>query len=552
MLLRKAIKRFLDDNRGYVIALTLISMPLLLGFSLLIIDVGRTGNLHTDLQNAVDAMALAGARELDGRDDAIPRAKTAIEKLTNSAAFGGGGTGMSLGSYKPVVYDAAKIDDPDDPNTVEVHFLKSIPAQDDDEIDLGTMETFNSNEASYAYVVAKPQEMTPVFPIPVIPHSPGDKTPITADEVDRVKINVSADAVAVYRASACDVTPIYICNPFEPAGNTSPAANETAAEALHTNFAAGNLYGRQIELHSTSSSAPGPGNFGFLATYGNGANVLAEALATGSPGVCYKQDALETKTGAMAGPVEAGLNTRFGMYSGSFGNARDDGRYRPAANVRSAQNQTGGANKICGEYNPIMSGSTVGDVTQAVPLGYGASMTSLAGGKISSGNDWQYGSYWNVAQGTAAPSVSTILSNHSSYPSPTGSPSQPSAYDVYRYELNNSALVNHASTSGETGVPRTGGQCYKGPDLSNYTSGDYGDRREIFAAIVNCGYENAVGHLNGHKQTQAVAFARMFLTKPAIKAGSERFLSLEMIDITGKGGRGTLDEFLREEAELVR
>ena len=44
----------------------------------------------------------------------------------------------------------------------------------------------------------------------------------------------------------------------------------------------------------------------------------------------------------------------------------------------------------------------------------------------------------------------------------------------------------------------------------------------------------------------------MFLTKPAIKAGSERYLSLEVIDVTGKGGRGTLDEFLREEAELVR
>ncbi|ACP22537.1 conserved hypothetical protein (plasmid) [Sinorhizobium fredii NGR234] len=533
MLLRKAINRFWDDNRGYVIALTLISMPLLLGFSLLVIDVGRTGNLHTDLQNAVDAMALAGARELDGRDDAITRADAAIEALANSAAFGGGGNGMSLGSHITVAYDAGNAAG----STVAVTYLKEIPADDDDPI-TASMETTDPNEASYAWVIANDQAMTTIFPVPV--------------GFNRDTINVAAEAVAVYRSSACDVTPIYICNPFEAPGNSTEAGNQTAADALHENFAAGNLYGRQIELHSTSSSAPGPGNFGFLATYGNGANVLAEALATGSPGVCYKQDALETKTGAMAGPVEAGLNTRFGMYSGSFGNARDDGHYRPARNVRSAQNQTGGANKICGEYNPIMSGSTVGDVTKALPLGYGASMGSLAGGKISTGNDWQYNSYWNVAQGTSAPSVSTILSNHSSYPSPTGSPSQPSAYDVYRYELNNTALINHASASGETGAPRTGGQCYSGPDLSNYTDGDYGDRREIFAAIVNCGYENSVGHLNGHKQTQAVAFARMFLTKPAIKAGSERYLSLEMIDITGKGGRGTLDEFLREEAELVR
>ena len=96
-MLNRAMKRFWNDHRGYVIALTLISMPLLLGFSLLVIDVGRSGNLHTDLQNAVDAMALAGARELDGRDDAIDRAEAAIATLANTAAFGGGGEGMSLG-----------------------------------------------------------------------------------------------------------------------------------------------------------------------------------------------------------------------------------------------------------------------------------------------------------------------------------------------------------------------------------------------------------------------------------------------------------------------
>ena len=181
---------------------------------------------------------------------------------------------------------------------------------------------------SYAWVIAKPQAMQTIFPIPV--------------GFTRNTINIAADAVAVYHASACDITPLFICNPYEPAGNTSPAANEQAAADLHTNFAAGNLYGRQIEMNSTSSSNPGPGNFGFLRTpLGNGANVLAEALATGNPGACYTQDSLDTKTGAVAGPVEAGVNTRFGIYEGSFKGSRNDGRYRPAQNVRSAQKQTG-------------------------------------------------------------------------------------------------------------------------------------------------------------------------------------------------------------------
>jgi len=540
-MLSRAIKGFWDDHRGYVIALTLIAMPLLLGVSLIVIDVGRSANLHTDLQNAVDAMALAGARELDGRDDAITRAEAAIEKLANTAAFGAGGTGMSMGSYITVAYDAGN----EAASTVRVKFLKGIPGDgtfggDDDDPITEDMWTDDPNEAGYAWVSAKNQAMQTIFPVPV--------------GLDRDTINVSADAVAAYQVSACDVTPIFICNPYEPAGNSSAAVSEQVAELLHTKFSAGDLYGLQIELHSTSSSNPGPGNFGFLRTpLGSGASVLAEALATGNPGTCYTKDNLDTETGAKAGPVEAGVNTRFGLYSGSFKSASNDGRYRPASNVRSAQNQTGGASKICGDYNPVMVDSTVGDVAKAVPLGYGATMTTMGGGKISTGNNWNYETYWQVAQGGTKPSVTTVLSNHSSYPSGGASaPSQPSAYDVYRYELSNPSLISHASNNGETGTPQTGGQCYTGPALSNYTSDEYGDRREIFAAIVNCGYEASVGHLNGHKATEAVAFARMFLTKPAIKAGSERYLSLEMIDITGKGGRGTLDEFLREEAELVR
>ncbi|WDZ80750.1 pilus assembly protein (plasmid) [Ensifer adhaerens] len=540
-MLNRAINRFWEDRRGYVIALTLIAMPLLLGMSLIVIDVGRNANLHTDLQNAVDAMALAGARELDGRDNAIERAQEAIEKLANTAAFGGGGADFSLGSYITVSYDAAN----DAASTVTVTFLKGIPGDgsfggDDDDPITEAMVTTDSNEAGYAWVRSKDQAMQTIFPLPV--------------GLNRGTINVSADAVAAYRVSACDVTPIFICNPYEPGGNNSSAVGEQAAEQLHNKFSAGDLYGVQIELHSTASSNPGPGNFGFLRTpLGNGASVLAEALATGNPGTCYTKDNLDTETGAKAGPVEDGVNTRFGFYSSSFNKVRDDSRYRPAQNVRSAQSQTGNANKQCDTYNPIVSGGTIGDVTKAVPLGYGATMTAMGGGKISSGNNWNYTTYWNVAQGGAAPSVTAVLSNYSSYPSGGAStPSRPSAYDVYRYELNNPSLISHASASGEKGTPLTGGQCYTGPALSNYTADEYGDRREIFAAIVNCGYEASQGHLNGHKATQAVAFARMFLTKPAVKANSERYLSLEMIDITGKGGRGTLDEFLREEAELVR
>ncbi|OCP36129.1 TadE/TadG family type IV pilus assembly protein [Ensifer sp. LC163] len=532
-MLNRAIGRFWNDHRGYVIALTLIAMPLLLGFSLLVIDVGRSSNLHTDLQNAVDAMALAGARELDGRDDAIERAEAAIKRVTNSAAFAGGGTGMSLGSYDPVSFDAG------DPakGTVNVRFLKEIPANDDDPI-TGSMETTNSNEASYAWVFVPNErvQMQTIFPLPV--------------GFSRDTISVSAEAVAVYRASACDVTPIYICNPFEDPAGGDP---EGSARDYHQKFAAGDLYGVQIELHNSGSYSVGPGNFGFLRTaLGNGASALAEALGSGKPGVCYKQEDLETKTGVMAGPVEDGLNTRFGLYGGSFNNETNNTLYRPAGNVRMAQQQSGNS---CKSYSPEEQ------AYDAVPLGYGATMQGIGGGggRIATSNNWNVNMYWDITHSGKKPSplksnpsytppaapASEIKAYSSSYPGgPTPAGVNPSAYDVYNYELGKANLLADKAPSGETGIP----QCHKGYDLSTYPDSVYGNRREIFAAIVNCIHEDPTGH----DRVKALAFARMFLVKPAQSSGSDRYMTLETIDITGQGGRGTLDEFLREEAELVR
>jgi Flp pilus assembly protein TadG len=132
-MLSKAITRFLDDNRGYVIALTLISMPMLLGFSLLVIDVGRGNNLHTDLQNAVDALALAGARELDGSSGSIIRAEAAMSNLVkNQARFSNGG---------PVLIEA---------DEVEWYFLTEIPASDDTAIDADWIDTYQTSEGAEA------------------------------------------------------------------------------------------------------------------------------------------------------------------------------------------------------------------------------------------------------------------------------------------------------------------------------------------------------------------------------------------------------------------
>jgi hypothetical protein len=498
-MLSKAIKRFLDDNRGYVIALTLISMPMLLGFSLLVIDVGRGNNLHTDLQNAVDALALAGARELDGSSGSIIRAEAAMSNLVkNQARFSNGG---------PVLIEA---------DEVEWYFLTEIPASDDTAIDADWIDTYQTSEgaeAIYVMVVSHERPMTTLFPLPV---------GLTKDTVD-----FAASAVATYDVAACDVTPIFICNPYEDEGEG----------ALQEHFANGDLYARAITMNMLkgNNAAAGPGNFGFLAVSGSGANVLRDALATNSPGGCYSRRNLITEPRQQTGPVEQGINVRFDIYAGTMNSYSNELAYRPALNVRKAAQNPNQCNQYKLETNQ----------TKALELPSGAVNQILPGGTLHTQN-WQSDlqNYWTVnhpvdKDNSGVAQIPTIPTT--SYPG-QGTPTIPSRYDIYNYEIAKNLLsgAGHTSLNGNIGAP----QCYSG----EAAPAGAGDRRIIFAAVVNC---NAA-KIKGRTDVAAgdiEGFTSMFITKP-VNDGSK--LSLEVIDITGNKGRGTLDTFIREEAYLVR
>lgn len=499
-MLNRALKRFWNDKRGYVIALTLVSMPLLLGLSLLIIDVGRGNNLHTDLQNAVDALALAGARELDGSSDSITRAEGAMSNLVkNQARFSNGG---------PVIIQA---------DGVDWYFLTEIPASDDTAIDAAWIESHETNvgaEAVYVMVVSHKRPMTTLFPLPV-------GLTMTKDTVD-----FSASAVATYDVAACDVTPIFICNPYEAEGEG----------AFQQHFANGDLYARAITMNmlNGSNAAAGPGNFGFLAVSGSGANVLRDALATNSPGACYSRHDLTTEPGQQTGPVEQGINVRFDIYAGTMNSYRDKPAYRPARNVRkAAQNPN-----QCSQYK------LENDQAKALELPSGAVNQILAGGTLHTPN-WQSDlqSYWAVNHPANVVNGVVQLPNFpkTSYPG-QGTPTIASRYDIYNYEINQNLLsgAGHTSPNGNLGLP----QCYTGSAAPAGSA----DRRIIFAAVVNC---NAA-KIKGRTDVAAgdiEGFTSMFVTKP-VDNGAQ--LSLEIIDITGNKGRGTLDNFIREEAYLVR
>jgi hypothetical protein len=140
--------------------------------------------------------------------------------------------------------------------------------------------------------------------------------------------------------------------------------------------------------------------------------------------------------------------------------------------------------------------------------------------------------------------------NHKGKPLPTARPSDPagattgtpSRYDVYQYEIANN-LINDAAKNGETGSALAS---YDGPDADITAEPD---RRVVFAAVVECG----AADLNGSEPiVNPSAFVSLFLTKPMVTSGSNKQIYVEVIDVTGFSGLGTLETVIREEASLVR
>src|SRR5579862_466523 len=100
-----------NDCDGAIIPYLALMLAVIIGLSALAMDGSRLMSLQTQLQNGADALALAGAAELDRRPDSIIRAQAAIRNLIANPVSGA-----------------------EDNQTVQVSgidFLQSLPASDD-------------------------------------------------------------------------------------------------------------------------------------------------------------------------------------------------------------------------------------------------------------------------------------------------------------------------------------------------------------------------------------------------------------------------------------
>lgn len=488
-LLPKVFK-FARDERGAVLIYISLMLPLFVGLSLLAVDASRVYNLTTQLQKAADALALAGAAELDRRPDAITRANAAMTNLVaNEQKFAAGAARISF-------------------TDLTIRFLRSLPADDTLPITsanevTGATTAERSANARFVEVVVNPRTLTTILPAGFISGA--------------TTVSPSATAVAGFTSVVCKTTPMFICNPFEGTGTSifDPAAR-----------------GRQIKMQVGGGTGAQyfPGNYGWLdsPTYGNGANALRDALAQVRPPACFEQTGVTLQTGNIESANKA-INVRFDMFEGPYNGDRNNSNYVPAPNVRKGYAPgSGGGPSAC---------NLTGDATTATyRMGPDGAFPD-ASGRLGNGA-WDFDTYWNKNYG--GPPLN--LSPPNSWSNATN---RPSRYQVYRYELSTMSgggtnLVNHQSLINEVGNPT----CYNGSAPANDP-----DRRLLYAAIINCSELNVHGGSGG--PVGVLAFGKFFMTEPipsppATDAGT---IYSEFVDVIRPG---VDNEVARDKVQLYR
>lgn len=456
------VKRLWTDRDGVVLPYFAIMLVAIIGLSALALDASRLMYVQTQLQNAADALALAGAAELDRRPDSIIRAETAIQNLIVNPVTGAGINQVA---------EVARID-----------FLRTLPPSDDLPV-TSTNVTDDPTLAAYVQVTVRPVSMSMIFPISL---APGHQS-----------IKAEAQAVAGYDQIICDATPLLVCNPYESPGMTYyqgtqalVAADQNPAE--HSRLI--RLAGSQIENGGFQ-----PGDFGYIAPASGyypetacgpgGEGGIPQALAATRVQACFRLSRIQLAPGDDQPAMDA-LNTRFDIYANAFASCRN---YPPDVDVRkgfTAINNVDWCTAIPAGGKWPMPAAAAGPLTVDQNMIDPATQSFIPGISLGSGI-WNCATYWSlehyVGPGKDLP--------------PTGCTATAtiSRYDVYRYELN---FLNDRSPGAEYGGPRcvpTGAP----------------DRRIVTAAIVNCG-SSPVPVLPGAQGVPVAGFGRFFLVLPAV------------------------------------
>ncbi|RFB75496.1 Tad domain-containing protein [Methylovirgula sp. 4M-Z18] len=568
----ESARAFGKDTRGVILPYVTVMLSVIVGVSVLALDGARYTSLQTQLQKGTDALAIAGAAELNGLPDAITRATAAINNtsanwVSNSSIFGSAAN--------------ANV------NITSITFYSGLPAGTVNPIPASYVTT-DPTKAQYVQVTATPTTMTTILPASFF----GGATSLTT----------SATAVAGLGETICGSQPIFVCNPFETSGMTYSQATQALLDAETT------LVGHQVQITASAGSSYSPGNYGWLQpdvqgtsneTCGPGGQATGQELAVGVPDSCTNARSVNLTTGVKT-PTNDALNIRFDIYTNSWKKCSSDPNYAPDQNVRKGytgngcnasangpwppgytgkspySDQAAAAEPLdncilagtCGS-NPYGDGNWVcGDITSATT----ATSVDVSAGKTST-ITLTFGSTTGIFTGmgvnstlfptdtyvSATTSTTVTLSNpnsslatvalvpsgtsitfagywstaHPNAAMPTGCQGSPyssiTRNAVYNYEIANS-LVGNASAGGESGTP----------SCSSSTPDTTGLRRMLTVPIINC--QSSPVSMNGAATgVPVVSYGKIFMTQPA-PSNTSTFAYGEFLGLVqpGSAGQGNL------------
>jgi len=549
-----AARAFGADTRGVILPYVTVMLSVIVGVSVLALDGARYTSLQTQLQKGADALALAGAAELNGYPDAITRATAAITNtnaswVSNSSVFGtGANANVSV-------------------NVSNIVFYSGLPAGSVNPIPSSYVTT-DPSQAKYVQVTATPTTITTVLPASFF----GGSNSVTTGAV----------AVAGSNQTICGAQPLFVCNPFETAAMNSYSL---ATQALLN--ADSSLVTHQVRITSPPGGSYGPGDYGWIQpstqstsnqTCGSGGQTTGEVLAVTTPNSCNSVGTVNLNPGYKTPTMEA-LNIRFDIYLGPWKNCNSDSNYAPDQNVRKGyigggcsakltgpqppslgytgksplSDQAaaampddnciiagtcgtgtsgppyGDGNWVCGDITNIQTTATVINVSIGGPTQITLPVSSTTGiypgmavtfplltapdatvqqvsansvtitnpsginvSLILAGTNLTFTGYWNTA--------------HPNTTMPTGCQGSPYA-SISRHELymkyENSSRISDVSSGGESGAP----------SCSSSTPDSSGQRRILTVPIINC--LNSPVTINGAATgVPVVGYGQIFMTKP--------------------------------------
>jgi Flp pilus assembly protein TadG len=468
-------KGFWSDQNGATAALYALALPALVAVAGIGFDYAHLAAMDTELQNAADQAALAGATQLDRQSGSITRATSAAQGglVSNETLFANDGDTQNVDVFEVAFYslkadaeecgDTGKIDPDDDDADAEAAFV------------CVTVETRTANYA-----------LTPV--------------------VSAFAGTLGAQAVAGVGSALCRTPPLMLCNPSEPLGGDANA-----------DFNANAYVGVGLLTKGGGGSSWAPGNFGYVDTFpgsGGGTPDLIKAFGWNTtPGNCISSSGnttVDSETGNHASVADA-INMRFdvlntscpggGSCSASINSAKDLVHPTfPATGQACKDHNQGWQTRPAVVYqpsdpiSPLPSSQTPGVMGHPRDICHAVSENGSCPNGAFGNGVWDRGAYFRANYPAW---TNPDLTNR--WQANTGLSASATRYQVYKWEIDHAgSTVDGQVVLGSRAV--TGSlNSYGQPQClaSSTPAANVADRRRLSVAVVNCVANNVRGSSTG-------------------------------------------------------